>query len=314
MKFFGIFKNESVCITGAITFSIVSSIILVLGFSFIIWFERFSSDKKRTLINQITSVICMVIIIYATLVQGLYSIQFAVGYLPYFICILLTLSKKVLQSILVLLFDAIILIRYIFIFKLKNPAAFKEDFWLVFLLQFVFGFALGLQWVRYFIPGSQLFELYFCLRLDATELMKLKPVLRGILEVASLAIHLVLGLKILIFKHHNNTTTAPVANCVNKKNKYLDEMNNRSLTNITMSIFVVTMVLVGILTSVLFFSEGHSKTYSTGFKCTLAISNLVVVNVSALVFMVWQFKKNSLMRKALFRLIKDLVSNINFIR
>jgi hypothetical protein len=39
-------------------FSIVSTLFSLLAFYGIIWFERFGSDEKRTLINMLTSSVC----------------------------------------------------------------------------------------------------------------------------------------------------------------------------------------------------------------------------------------------------------------
>jgi hypothetical protein len=37
----------------------------------------------------------------------------------------------------ILYYDAIVIFRYLFIFRLKNPAAFKEDFWSLFVFVWV---------------------------------------------------------------------------------------------------------------------------------------------------------------------------------
>jgi hypothetical protein len=52
----------------------------------VIWFEKFGSDKKRTLINKLVAMNCLNTILILTLVQLPEIVRFTYGPLPRIIC------------------------------------------------------------------------------------------------------------------------------------------------------------------------------------------------------------------------------------
>jgi len=64
---------------------------------------------------------------------------------------------------LLLIGNAIILVKYIFIFHLKNPTAIQDDFWNIFIIIWAFIFAYTAQFIFFMIPKRESNMIYKCL-------------------------------------------------------------------------------------------------------------------------------------------------------
>jgi hypothetical protein len=129
--FYGIFENRPskfVCIVLAI---LVLSIELFLYYG-IIWYERFGTDNRRTLTNELLTNLCWTIIV-SIFISFLNLARYIFGPLPAYYCFFQLLLKVVSKTVILLFLDAILLTRYLMIFWLKNPSAIKDDFWGSFL-------------------------------------------------------------------------------------------------------------------------------------------------------------------------------------
>ena len=109
----------------SICLSVLFSFILVLCFYGVIWFEKYGSDKKRTLINTLMASICWSAITFCVVIQLPEMFLYIYGPLPVPFCSIHLMNKKAIVTQLLLFFDAIVIARYAFIFWLKNPAAFQ---------------------------------------------------------------------------------------------------------------------------------------------------------------------------------------------
>ena len=115
----------------------ISSVTLVaIFFCFclgIIWFEHYGSDLRRILINRLVYCICW------CLLEGLIVFWLADVILyfyrpfPVWICYLQVIYRQSILLRIVLLFDAMTISRYVFIFWLKNPLNFDIEFWCCFI-------------------------------------------------------------------------------------------------------------------------------------------------------------------------------------
>jgi len=56
----------------------------------------------------------------------------------------------------ILFYDGIVVVRYIFIFWLKNPMAVNDDFWSRFLNAWILGLSAIVNFVYGFLPGTNL--------------------------------------------------------------------------------------------------------------------------------------------------------------
>ena len=95
----------------------------------IIWFERFGSDKKRTLLNMIFSMICWLFIAFFIFVQVPETFRYIYGPLPCFVCFLQLFIRYSLVCMVLLFVDAYIVERYLVSFlKLSCDSRFQRAF------------------------------------------------------------------------------------------------------------------------------------------------------------------------------------------
>ena len=151
--------RPSITIAVILTYSSICILIPIL-YS-IIWYEKFGSDKKRTVLNKLVSSVCWCTIVYYTLIQvpELFRIWF--GPFPALFCNFQLVIKNALAIQLLLTFDTMSILRYIFIFWLKNPYGFCDDFWTTYLNLWMFSFSLISQTVSVILPGMLKHKLTF---------------------------------------------------------------------------------------------------------------------------------------------------------
>ena len=102
--------------------SIISGIVLIPFAYSIIWYEKFGSDKKRTVINKLVASLCWNEIAFFSTVQILYVVRFYFGPLPPFLCFWMFVIRKTIIINGIFTLNSMSLVRFIFIFWLKNPA------------------------------------------------------------------------------------------------------------------------------------------------------------------------------------------------
>jgi len=100
------------------------------------------------------------------LVQIPELMRYIFGPLPTAVCICQLWVKNVTFLNAMLFYDAIIVTNYIFIFWLKNPAAFKDDYWNIFLNKWVLGVSSISQLVFMLVPGNQPLNFFICTGLN----------------------------------------------------------------------------------------------------------------------------------------------------
>ena len=125
----------------AIIFSFLSVPFIVALFYGIVWYERYGTDNKRTLINKLVVSQCWAFIQYYSICQTLDALSLLLGSLPSTMCFTQVIFKNSYKAQCLLFFDSSILVQYLFIFWVKNPAAVNEDFWSRFVSMWIFGFS-----------------------------------------------------------------------------------------------------------------------------------------------------------------------------
>ena len=121
----------------------------------IIWYEKYGTNDNQTIVNQFFSAICWNLIAWNLSVQLVTIFRYTTGPINSHLCFLQYLSRRTITTITLLLFDAISLMRYLFIFHLKNIATFKDDFWYQFACLWIVGFSVVLQFVNMSLPGQK---------------------------------------------------------------------------------------------------------------------------------------------------------------
>ena len=127
---------------------------LLLG---LIWYERYGSDNRRTLMNKLFSSLCWV-----GIAHDLHSVLDFLRYLfgPNFstLCAIQNFLKVTATSMFLLFYDSILLTKYVLVFKLKNPGAVNDDFWCRFINVWVCSASLLYDGTRYVLPGKMNFS------------------------------------------------------------------------------------------------------------------------------------------------------------
>jgi uncharacterized Tic20 family protein len=100
-----------------------------------------------------------------------------------------------------LILDFVMIFRYIFIFWLKNPAMFNDEFWIVFINLWIFLFAWLSQLVIILGPGRPYVNYYICTGRDPTEDQHLgeKNLQFNVgVKVFSILLHVLLSIRIKV--------------------------------------------------------------------------------------------------------------------
>jgi len=97
-----------------VIFSLVTAPLVALLFFGIAWYERFGSDRRRTLINKLLSSQCWSVIQYFLLSQSLDVLVYIIGTLPEPLCLLQLIYKNALKTQVILFIDMGLFIQYMF--------------------------------------------------------------------------------------------------------------------------------------------------------------------------------------------------------
>ena len=84
------------------------------------------------------------------------------GPLPHYMCVLNIHLKNAVFNQQILFITGMITSRYMFIFWLKNPAAFQDDFWSLFINMWIVGYSILKQCSSFMMPGRYTFFYYIC--------------------------------------------------------------------------------------------------------------------------------------------------------
>ena len=101
----------------------------VLGSAGIIWHEKFGSDHKRIILNKIVASLNWVSIAWFLLVQPTDMLLYFYKPLPSWYCTIIYITRNSIILLSLIYTDLILTVKYIFIFWMKNPANFQDDFW-----------------------------------------------------------------------------------------------------------------------------------------------------------------------------------------
>jgi len=282
--------------------SILCILIAVPGFYSIIWFEKYGSDKKRTLINKLFSSSCYAGIYSMVVVQGLYAVRFLNGPLPAGVCFLLTLSKRIVICFGFLILDSISLTRYVYIFWLKNPAAFHDEFWHVFVMLWCILMSLIFQVMRAIIPGNQLVEYSLCTGDDPTNIFQLPSFGRGFVECLSLGIQIFIYTRIFIYKRKMNKAIWPQP----QPQQQASNIESDSLTTFATNISFVLVLAFGSVFIVIVNFKSCQDFLSYPKFIIVYYTYTIYPCLCCCFFLIVCFVRNAVLRTAIFREVKTL--------
>jgi len=186
----------------------------------------------------------LVVSLYFLVVEMLLTIQLTeiirqvYGPMPKLFCHIKAIARPMYITQALLYLDAMAITRYIFIFVLKNPAAFNDTFWIRFVNIWIKSVSVIGNFVWSFKAKHEVLNYYICSGEDPTEVFKIPLKSYGFVETASFLIHLFVLIKIQYFKTRSKQQLALTRSCF-IKSQYLDEINALSLET-----FVVNTISV----------------------------------------------------------------------
>ena len=142
---------------------LISFLLTVIVNPFLYQIIKYESDQHyRTLINQLLSVVIYVVM-GSTIFQVILHYRFTFGMVHTIFCDFDMFFKSCVAMSVFLLLDYICIVRYIFVFHLKNPAASQDEFWLRFIVIWIFAFTFVTNVVCAILPGTNPNFYYLCL-------------------------------------------------------------------------------------------------------------------------------------------------------
>ena len=134
---------------------------LLLEFG-IIWYEKYGNHRYRTAINQLFSTTSWLVVSYIIFVYIPDGMRYLIGPLEEIFCDVHNFLKNYIFMSIILTLDCIILLRYIFVFRLSNFAIINDDLIARFLQITSLTLGLWMALVRRLSVGKMPLNYYMC--------------------------------------------------------------------------------------------------------------------------------------------------------
>jgi len=272
----------------------------------IIWYEKYGTDNRRTILNLLISSLCWILIEVSFTIQLTELFRLIYGPFPKSFCFLKTVIRGTFTNQVLLYIDAIAIVRYILIFWLKNPSAFKDEFWCNFISSWIRVFCFSYTTVRYSLPNRQLLNYYVCSGVDPTEDFKKNPaILKGAIEIISLLINVFVYLRIKIYKskniEHEQGTQKRRSDFLRKL--FLVDMKNESLASFFTNI--MTICMMGLLVFNVTYLSGLKSQEIPNHQSFIFVQNLIVPCVMTFLFVLIHYIQYEPLRRVVFNEIRE---------
>jgi hypothetical protein len=282
----------------------------VLAYS-IIWYERFGSDSKRTILNQLSSLQCWTEVEFILFVTLLEWVRYITGPMPVFPCWFHMVIKNGLIAKLLFLQTGLIISRYACIFWLKNPSAFNDEFWCHFINCWVNIFSFWPHFVFVFLPGREPMSYYVCVGRDPAEDDKLPTKLNithYIVGYSSLAIHILMSLRIFWYKNKLKRSVGIAG--LDQKKLFLKTFEKNSLSNFTtLTCSLILTIAFGFL--FLKYTQTEPQNFNK-FPDYVLVYWIQLINAPLMInlLIILSYIKSKTMRTVMIRETKEFFSNL----
>jgi hypothetical protein len=242
---FAFLLNDNPIRNISIVFGLIHVFIIPILLYSIIWYEKYGTDNRRTILNMLMSSLCWILIEVCFTIELTEVFRFTYGPFPKYFCFLKTIVRGAFTTQVLLYIDAVAIVRYILIFWLKNPSAFKDEFWSMFISIWIRVFCLLYTTVRYSVADRQLINYYICSGIDPTEdFKKSHSKTKGIVEALSLIINIFIYLRVQVYKKSNKDKPATQKKSDFLKRVFLADLKNQSLTSFSTNIMTITIMVL----------------------------------------------------------------------
>ena len=202
----GVFENRQINFV-ALPISAILILLSTLQLLGMIWFERFHSGNYRTLMNKLFASVC-----WAAIAHNVHTVldifRYLLGPRPPSLCFLQNFFKFTATSVFLLLYDAIIITKYMLIFWLKNPGAVNDEFWCRFISLWVCFASTLYDGSRLILPGRLNTTYFICSGISPPS--EFEEPIRGRASVEIFTVVLYTAIMIRLLIHKKGTFGVPV--------------------------------------------------------------------------------------------------------
>jgi len=281
-----------------ITCLVTCLVTILLGFPFhlgVLWFERFGSDKKRTILNMLVSEVIWLMVGFVAVIQFPEIFRFTYGPLPESLCFLQLFARNSLVFTITLLLNAISIWRFVFIFCLKNPAAFRDNFWFLYSSLVIHLFSILYWGTCHFVAAYQPVVFYICTGQNSEEAIKHPFKGYGTIEVFSFVVNTFIYIK--IYFHKQKISPEPHTYGFSMKVLSMSEMDKANLVNYffvfsCLSFLSTTFMTVAKVNSIPAKDFNMYPNYLWSYY-----RSLVVPTLSSIFVIIWFYSKKNLRQK-----------------
>jgi len=190
---------------------------------------------------------------------------------------------------------------------LKNPAAFKDEYWHVFISAWCVLMSFTFQVLRATIPGNQLVEYSLCTGDNPTPEFLLPSFGRGYVETFSLILQILIYIKIWYYKRQVRKTIGPPAYSSYLKNVFNTDLDNEMLTSLATNIALGLLLTSGsVLIVIVNFKSCQDFQLYPKF-IVVYYTYLLYPCISICFFTAVWFIKNPVLRQTIFRELRNLI-------
>ena len=266
-------------------FTVPTNIMLLYG---IVWYEKYGTDNKRTLMNKLVASQSWNLIGPYLFSQPVEILSFIIGRIPPQACFINIILKNSSKTCMLLLLDSTILVQYLLIFWVKNPAAVHDDFWSFFITSWTAGLSLIYNFIKFFIPHRQPLNYYVCSGILPKGDWSLPSHFGAHFEILTLLTIIVVKLKIHFFKK-KSIEDQMTSRSIFKKNFALEAINKSALTTFTISLTALllfsTFVVLGLkLNKLMPLEMNENPNYLWYYLLQLILPNIVGLIVACLLY------------------------------
>lgn len=279
------------------------NVVLLYG---IIWYERFGSSHNRTLMNKLVAWQCWNLIFFNLACHVLESVIYISGQLPAPVCFLNVVLKNASKTTMLLLLDSTIIVQYLLIFRIKNPAAVNDDFWSIFIGAWIAGLSHFFNFAKYFIAHRQPLNFYVCSGVLPGQDWSLPSHFGAHFEVFTVLT--IISVKLKIHFYNNKSIESQMSKrSIFMKNFTLQSINKTSLTSFSISFAGILMfssfVFMGMSLNKLSPSDVNISPYRDMYHAL----HLILPSLVSLTFCSFFYVRNPKLRQAVASEFKNYI-------
>jgi hypothetical protein len=150
-----------------------------------------------------------------------------------------------------MLLNATTFLRYVFVFWLKNPGAFNDEFWHIFINIWVVSFSFVFQLPQAIAPSIGLIDYHVCTGENPTYLLLIPPFNKSYVEIFGIFLQIYVYTKIRIFKKKSQTQIEPLSTAKLWKDNFITNIEKTSISSFISNSISFFLILLGAVIAIL---------------------------------------------------------------